>query len=383
MSESGSLQQRFAFVNALRGLGALAVVLYHACEGGHIPSIVASMPGWLLAIMRHGGVAIAIFFTISGFVIAHAVYAHRVTLPFAGRFIVRRSMRLDPPYWVSIALVLALATLASLVVPGKSAPDVSSGVLSAHFFYLQEMLGYPHINPVFWTLCLEIQFYLVYVGILCLARNDPGQPLQGRATVALLCAAMAISMLWPLGVFQWGPIQGTFLPHWHSFLVGVAAYWAWKNPQIVPYFLAMVFTIIVAALLRGDAFSLLCASSAVMLWGVAASGKTYAAFSWKWLQFLGAISYSLYLTHNPITGATFRAGYMLTGHTPLWEAVWWVASMVACLGFATILWLLVEKPSIRWARTISLHDQPRPRSPEAGGAFANYLPVSELSEPRS
>jgi peptidoglycan/LPS O-acetylase OafA/YrhL len=27
---------------------------------------------------------------------------------------------------------------------------------------------------------------------------------------------------------------------------------------------------------------------------------------------LGAISYSLYLTHNPITGAAFRVGYMVT-----------------------------------------------------------------------
>jgi peptidoglycan/LPS O-acetylase OafA/YrhL len=384
MSESGSLQQRFAFVNALRGLGALAVVLYHAAEGGHIPAIVEDMPWWLLAVMKHGGVSIAVFFTISGFVIAHAVYQHRVTLPFAGRFIMRRSMRLDPPYWVSIALVLAFGTLASMILPGKNPPDVSTGVLSAHLFYLQEMLGYPHINPVFWTLCLEMQFYLVYITILCISRNDPSQPLQGRATTIMLVLAMLTSMLWPMGVFQFGPVPGSFLPYWNSFLVGVAAYWAWRNPQIVPYFLAMTLTIITAALIRGDAFAFLCAASALMLWYVVSSGRSFRAFNWTWLQFLGAISYSLYLIHNSITGATFRVGYMITGHNQFWEAVWWAISIAACLVFAAVVWKFVERPSARWARTVNLDAQPKPRAQPSrtveAGAFNAYLTGNDLPE---
>ena len=53
----------------------------------------------------------------------------------------------------------------------------------------------------------------------------------------------------------------------------------------------------------------------------AVSGRIYSACSWRWIQMLGAISYSLYLTHIPITGAAFRVGYMVTGRSPILEAV--------------------------------------------------------------
>jgi peptidoglycan/LPS O-acetylase OafA/YrhL len=39
--------QRFAFVDALSGLAALSVVLYHAYEGGHIAGLLAQLPAWV------------------------------------------------------------------------------------------------------------------------------------------------------------------------------------------------------------------------------------------------------------------------------------------------------------------------------------------------
>lgn len=348
-----STPHRFAFVNALRGVGALGVVLYHGSEGGHIPGLMSVTPAWVIYAMQHSGLCIATFFTLSGFVIAHSVYADRVTLQYAGRFMLRRSARLDPPYFVAIALALAFAFLAAIVVPGKMPPDVSIGQVVAHLFYVQEMLNYTQINPVFWTLCLEIQFYLAYILLLYISRNDPSQPLQGPRTVLVLVSAALISLLWPLGIFNFGPWPGSFLPHWHSFLMGVGAYWAWRNPQIVPFYLALLLTIATAAFLRGDAFSFVCAASAFVLWFVSASGHNFALFNWRAIQFLGAISYSLYLTHNPITGATFRVGYLMTGHTVFWEAFWWVGSMASSLLFATAIWWLVEMPSIRLAKRLA------------------------------
>jgi hypothetical protein len=47
----------------------------------------------------------------------------------------------------------------------------------------------------------------------------------------------------------------------------------------------------------------------------------YSASSWRWIQMLGAISRSPCLTHNPITGAAFRMGYMVTGCSLILEAV--------------------------------------------------------------
>ena len=77
-------------------------------------------------------------------------------------------------------MVIGFAHLSARVLPGKELPSFPAGQITAHMFYLQEMMGYPEINIVFWTLCQKVQFYLVYVLLLALSRNDPTQPMQGE-----------------------------------------------------------------------------------------------------------------------------------------------------------------------------------------------------------
>src|SRR5687767_8776 len=107
---------RFTFVDALRGVAALAVVLFHAVEGGHIPDLMAVMPAWLTAMISHGHLGVAVFFVLSGFVIAHATYGQTITLSYLGRFMLRRSIRLDPPYWFAIAVAVGFAVLSAVVL---------------------------------------------------------------------------------------------------------------------------------------------------------------------------------------------------------------------------------------------------------------------------
>lgn len=346
-------QQRFTFVDALRGVASLSVVFYHSAEGRHITGVLALLPAWVTQVFKQGGLGVAVFFVLSGFVIAHSVAKSRVTFSFVGRFMLRRSIRLDPPYWLAIALVIALAYV-SAHLAGREQPHVSLAQIVAHILYLQEILGYPGLNTVFWTLCQEVQFYFVYVALLALSRNDPTKPMQGRATALTFAAAALVSLLWPLGILVNGPFYGSFLPLWHGFLAGAAAYWAWRNPEYAIHCLAYIAVLLVAGLLRSDSFTIACSLTAITLWAVAARGRLYSALDWRWLQGLGAISYSLYLTHNPITAATFWVGYTLTGRTPFLEAIWWIITMAACIAFATLMWWLVERPSINLARRIRL-----------------------------
>ena len=82
-------QGRFYFVDALRGVAALAVALFHAVEGGHIPVLLTVMPSWSVFIIEHGNLGVAVFFVLSGFVISHSIYSERATMPLVGRFMLR------------------------------------------------------------------------------------------------------------------------------------------------------------------------------------------------------------------------------------------------------------------------------------------------------
>jgi peptidoglycan/LPS O-acetylase OafA/YrhL len=347
--------ERFSFVDALRGIAAMGVVLFHLREGHHVPLLASALPTWAISVVDHGNLGVAVFFVLSGFVIAHSVYNERVTIPFAGRFMLRRSLRLDPPYWLAIALCLAFAALSSFVIPQKHHLSLSFGQLIAHLFYLQEILGYPEINSVFWTLCLEVQFYLIYMFLLALGKNDPLLPAQGNRLLMVLLGAITISIIWPVGLVTVEPWPGSFLPLWHGFLLGAAAYWAWRYRHYRVIYAGFALIVFVAAALHGNAFSLTCAVVSFLLLAVGLLGQMTTALAWPWLRFLGVISYTLYLIHNPITGASFSVGYSFTGHTLVTEIIWTLCTLGACLVSSFGLYLLIEKPSIRLAHTVNLH----------------------------
>jgi Predicted acyltransferases len=315
----------------------MAVALLHALRGGHLDIF----PSEVTAAVTMGEAGVAIFFVISGFVIAHSLWGREVTPGSAALFIARRSIRLDPPYWAAILLALGFSVLASLVIPDRVAPEYSVGQLVAHIFYLQEILGYEHINPVFWTLCYEIQFYAVFALILA------------TRSTAVIAVACVMSLLWPLGVVP--DVRGVFVNLFYSFLLGVGAYYSWKSYWARPLFLIYAGLVLVGAIVHSNPFALISSATALLLVSVALSNKLHTTLDWRWLQFLGMISYSLYLTHNPITGATFRVWYTLAGRTPVTQLMGLGLSIVTCIGFAWVMYLCIEKPCVALARSSTPH----------------------------
>src|SRR5690606_32302119 len=93
--------------------------------------------------------------------------------------------------------------------------------------------------------------------------------------------------------------------------------------------------------------------TALILASAAIKGRIHGTLNWRWLQFLGMISYSLYLTHNPITGATFRVWYMIAGRSVAAQATGLVLATISCVVFAWGMYLVIERPSIALARSAS------------------------------
>ena len=160
-------------------------------------------------------------------------------------------------------------------------------------------------------------------------------------------------MLWPRGIGP-DPRPSLFLPLWQGFLLGVGTFWVLRKRMPTFLFVAYAAIISASAIIYGNSFSVACAATAILIYAVGSTNRLHSLLNWGWVQGLGAISYSLYLIHNPITGATFRVGKFLGGHSVAWDALWWFLSLGACIASAAMMWLLVEKPSIGFARKIPL-----------------------------
>jgi peptidoglycan/LPS O-acetylase OafA/YrhL len=104
--QSSDKPRRFVFVDALRGIAAMWVVVYHAFESKRLTNLEPLLPNWTAQLIHSAYLAVTVFFVLSGFVIAHSVARRRVDAPYVGWFMLRRAVRLDPPYWASILAII-------------------------------------------------------------------------------------------------------------------------------------------------------------------------------------------------------------------------------------------------------------------------------------
>jgi peptidoglycan/LPS O-acetylase OafA/YrhL len=99
----------------MRGFAALWVVFFHLDKQGAITGLTAHLPARLSYVaFGYGSAGVAIFFALSGFVIAHSLNGKEMTPAELGRFALRRSVRLDPAYWASIMLTVSVAAMLAL-----------------------------------------------------------------------------------------------------------------------------------------------------------------------------------------------------------------------------------------------------------------------------
>jgi peptidoglycan/LPS O-acetylase OafA/YrhL len=355
---------RFCFADGLRGIAASWVFLFHAHEGHHLDHLDQVLPTpFTTVVFEWGDLGVPIFFVLSGFFMAHSFRKVQITWLFFGNFMVRRLIRLSPPYYGSIALVIGFG-LISATVTGESFALPSVSALLAHLFYLQGILGFSQINVIYWTLCVDLQFYLAFCLLMgAVQLIDPlidrqGLDRQGQSNpIKLLVFSLGaiLAALWPLGIVGENLWPGLFLPTWYSFLLGVFAYWAWQEKGLATtLFYSYLGIIGVSIALNSALFAITCIIVSLLLLKLGQFNLLSVYLNWRWLQFLGLVSYSLYLTHNPISGAAFFIGYKLLGENIWTELICLVAVFGLCVASAAGFYWLTEKPSINYSRKVKL-----------------------------
>ena len=355
---------RLLMIDGLRGIAALAVVLFHLFAGPYQTYLPAATPRPLRFFFHQGLNGVAIFFVISGFVIAHSLRNASARRGSFRRFILRRQLRLDPPYWAALFVVLIDLWVDTFRKHSWAAmPGFRQFI--AHLFYLQDVTRQTNIMLVSWTLCLEIMFYLAYMALLCCREKLPGK-LQRIWSIATTWGLAILALLFLPNPFDW-PHAAWLPPYWPLFVMGICTYQVVQR-DASPWYLTLLWVVaFVAALLKGET---------PLLWACGTSVLIYTAFrrgtldqwlsSWPF-QFLGKISYSLYLIHVTVAGRILDYLYRHEPHSvPIgWMAL--AAALLASIGCAYLFYLGVEQPSIRLSARFKRSRQKTPAALPASG----------------
>jgi len=149
---------RFYILDGARFFAALCVLFYHYLASGpgntSTPLDLQLVPTRefpeLYSVFKFGFLGVNLFFLISGFVI-FASASNRTAIQFA----ILRWIRLYPTYWTAIIFT----TVIHYLYLGESY-DISIRQFIANLTMLNHYLGIENIDPVYWTLQLELQFYI-------------------------------------------------------------------------------------------------------------------------------------------------------------------------------------------------------------------------------
>lgn len=323
---TGRPQGQVEIVTILRGLAATSVFLFHlvCVTKGYIPG------DGVHAFFRYGQFGVQFFFVISGFVIPYSMIRAHYRTPDFFRFLLKRVVRIEPPYLLILVLTVGFLWVRSRTVSDDPFP-VTWQQVAFHVGYLIPFSRYDWLSIVFWTLAIEFQFYLFF---------SLAFPLfTGRRAWRWLISALLISIYWihPLNTqfLYWSPI----------FLMGIyLALGKMRKISPAELFTALGILAVVAFFKFGLVVDLFALTSVTAIY-------FEPVIRSRILDFLGNISYSLYLSHTLIAFAVINVGIRYT-RTPYQRVFFVTLAITATLVFSYLLYRCVERPAKKWASAI-------------------------------
>jgi len=314
--------KRISELDALRGIAALMVVLFHYTTrfetkfGGGFTIKPFDFPA--------GFYGVELFFIISGFVIFMTVDK----VKSGADFVKRRFVRLFPTFWLCI---LVTYTLVYFMGPATLQTDWQALVLN--FTMIPKVFGVKMVDGVYWSLGVELAFYTAML-VLIVTRLKTRIELISAVVIALLYAAALATRF------------SNWLYFGTLFVAGINFYKIWMGQgRPVHHFL----------LLSCLCFSFLSKENTLIFMTVVFYGLFYLLVYRKagflkisFLMFLGEISYAWYLLHQNLGHSLqlLLIHYKLTNY-------WLLLSLP--LAFTILLAYLVteyfEKPVVRLLTT--------------------------------
>jgi peptidoglycan/LPS O-acetylase OafA/YrhL len=366
--------KRLVCLDGLRGVLAVYVMLSHTMP-------FAPMPGWLHWLFQHGGAAVDMFFILSGMVIVQSLASFEYrALPF----LTARVARIYPVFLAVFAFAVAIQPLATsfqdmawigqdsaarYLWSGGWPSDWALGI-ATHLTMTHGLFPDGFSNAIWvrflgtaWSLSTEWQFYLLALLL--------GYRLGPRRMTGLFLIMAAGYAVWDFAAPEAWHFSRAFLPNKAQyFALGIiSAHLIREGRQAASCYVAVLAATLAVCVYRGGLDKLL----PPLLWTVCFAAQAVASGPRQWgvlvetplrwlatllqsrpMIWLGAVSYCLYLVHEPLERLLgLGLASLMQGNAALFTAIWIPGSLSLPILAAWLLHRWIEVPALRAGRALA------------------------------
>ena len=361
--DNTSHQHRIDYLDGLRGLAILMVVVLHYLAHPEKISRVAYYHDH--TIVPLGNFGVQMFFIISGYVI----FMTLDKTPNFFRFIVQRWIRLFPAMLVATVFIVAVAYVMPYRPGGiPRIVDLVPGLTLAGANFVSAVAGVETIGLErgFWSLYVEFRYYIMFGALFYLLGRHRSFFTLTALSFVLLCAIKTAALIG-------GPIEGKAYSLFGKMMIGLYLPWFLFGMYAYLYRFEKYLWVPFVLVANAAAYHLESVGTVMMSIGVPLLAFALfryqpfqQAFRARFLLFLGAVSYPLYLINDSIGRGLIRTMYEMAGGRVPFE-IFAVLTMVLILVPSWIIARLIEPPMQRWLKRVLL---------KRGGAAPIAAPVA-------
>ena len=328
VSKEPAIRSEIKVVTMLRGLASTFVFLYHLINvsNGYVGNEL------MRSIAFYGQFGVQFFFVISGFVISYSMMNSGFRTKNYFTFLQKRIVRIEPPYLLVLMLTVIFIWVRAKSGLGQgnlSMPDWKQ--IALHIGYLIPFSSYDWLSIVFWTLAIEFQFYLFFPLIFVLfVRHKTFRWLATVIFVVFFFLSHSRAHF-----FYWSPVflLGINLALYKKNKIDKVELWSLFGLLSVFIIYKLGITIGIFAIIP---FLLILFEPGLKI---------------RILNFLGRISYSLYLLHTLVAFAIINLGIRYATHGL--QKIFFISMAISLTLFGSwLLYYFVEKPCQKWASAI-------------------------------
>ncbi len=313
--------RHFDYIDAVRGIAFLGVLLVHSAEAcGKSDS----------SLFMQGAYGVQLFFLASAITLCNSMASrHEANREGCLKFYLRRIFRIAPLFWLSMVFYWSVPDVIPRIWLTQWAPEgihPSYFVLTAFFIHGWHPYTFNSIVPGGWSIAVEMTFYLLFPLCFYYITNLRKAVLWILAAIILL--RLDVHFFWPFSRWAWPDVQDPmalsfFHDRWFPyqfpvFLIGIFTYFLMKVPE---------FSKISRSRFWSCCLFLFCAMILLSIWHHGSSGfvpdHLVVTLAMAGIIFslagnaipyavnplichLGKLSYSCYLTHFAALGIVLR-----------------------------------------------------------------------------